>query len=155
KYLIKAQPLSSRKAARFDTVLVLENELAQSTAVQGCRVARLRVIFRLPHSIDRDDFEVNTTSKWPQEPLGYVTWYTRFKPAPDQATGMYRVEPAMASNGMPLGAIIPLSNIRQSCMLVPGKTSWDASWNSENVLDECSSFFVNNLHTKYTYQTIY
>ncbi|KAJ3831159.1 hypothetical protein F5878DRAFT_549855 [Lentinula raphanica] len=35
KYLIKAQPLSSRKAARFDTVLVLENELAQSTAVQG------------------------------------------------------------------------------------------------------------------------
>ncbi|KAJ3817959.1 hypothetical protein F5880DRAFT_1492136, partial [Lentinula raphanica] len=119
------------------------------------RVARLRVIFRLPHSIDHDDFEVNTTSKWPQEPLGYVTWYTRFKPAPDQATGMYRVEPAMASNGMPLGAIIPLSNIRQSCMLVPGKTSWDASWNSENVLDECSSFFVNNLQTKYTYQTIY
>ncbi|KAJ3766940.1 hypothetical protein FB446DRAFT_652974, partial [Lentinula raphanica] len=119
------------------------------------RVARLRVIFRLPHSIDRDDFEVNTTSKWPQEPLGYVMWYTRFKPAPDQATGMYRVEPVMASNGMPLGAIIPLSNIRQSCMLVPGKTSWDASWNSENVLDECSSFFVNNLQTKYTYQTIY
>ncbi|KAJ3817958.1 hypothetical protein F5880DRAFT_1492139 [Lentinula raphanica] len=35
KYLIKAQPLSSRKSARFDTVLVLENELAQSTAVQG------------------------------------------------------------------------------------------------------------------------
>ncbi|KAJ3767173.1 hypothetical protein FB446DRAFT_652557 [Lentinula raphanica] len=35
KYLIKAQPLSSSKAARFDTVLVLENEEAQSTAVQG------------------------------------------------------------------------------------------------------------------------
>ncbi|KAJ3715342.1 hypothetical protein C8R42DRAFT_590027 [Lentinula raphanica] len=36
KSLIKAQPLtSSNKAARFDTVLVLDDEKAESTAVQG------------------------------------------------------------------------------------------------------------------------
>ncbi|KAJ3765101.1 hypothetical protein FB446DRAFT_655722 [Lentinula raphanica] len=35
KSLIKAQPLSSTKAARFDTVLVLERDEAESTAVQG------------------------------------------------------------------------------------------------------------------------
>ncbi|KAJ3765102.1 hypothetical protein FB446DRAFT_655721, partial [Lentinula raphanica] len=120
------------------------------------RVARLRIIFRLPRTVtNRRGFQVKAPSNWPQEPLAYVTWYTRFKPAPDQATGMYRVEPAIASNGMPQGAIIPLSNVRQSCMLVPGRTSWDRNWNSENILDECSSFFVNNLQTKYTYQTIY
>ncbi|KAJ3968323.1 hypothetical protein EV361DRAFT_777217, partial [Lentinula raphanica] len=73
----------------------------------------------------------------------------------DPATGMYRVEPSISSNGIPHGAIIPLSDIRQSCMLVPGKSSWDRSWNSDNILDECSSFFVNNLQSKYSYQTIY
>ncbi|KAJ3831121.1 hypothetical protein F5878DRAFT_677718 [Lentinula raphanica] len=158
KSLIKAQPLSTTgKPARFDTVLVLEEDSAQSTAVQGCRVGRLRVIFRLPHTVmdNRKGLMVKAPTDWPREPLGYVTWYTRFKPAPDQATGMYRVEPAIASNGMPHGAIIPLSNIRQSCMLVPGRMSWDKEWKSENILDECSSFFVNNLQTKYTYQTIY
>ncbi|KAJ3753700.1 hypothetical protein EV360DRAFT_53021 [Lentinula raphanica] len=156
KELIKAQPISIReKASRFDTVLVMENERAQSTAVQGCRVGRLRVVFRLPLTLIKNGFQVKVPAHWPQEHLGYVTWFTRFKPSPDPATGMYRVEPSISSNGIPHGAIIPLSDIRQSCMLVPGKSSWDRSWNSDNILDECSSFFVNNLQSKYSYQTIY
>ncbi|KAJ3816192.1 hypothetical protein EV361DRAFT_813018, partial [Lentinula raphanica] len=118
------------------------------------RAARLRVIFRLPQVVNVRAFQ-DQASHLPQEHLAYVTWYTRFKPAPDPATGMYRIEPAIASNGVPQGAIIPLSQVRQSCMLVPSKSTWDKSWNSENILDECSSFFVNNLQTKYTYQTIY
>ncbi|KAJ3779833.1 hypothetical protein GGU10DRAFT_240184, partial [Lentinula aff. detonsa] len=52
-------------------------------------------------------------------PLAYVTWFTQFKPAPDKATGMYRVEPSTSANGSMLGEIIPLSSIRQGCMLVP------------------------------------
>ncbi|KAJ3964841.1 hypothetical protein EV361DRAFT_975920 [Lentinula raphanica] len=150
--LIKAQPLSTNnRAARFDTVLVLENEEAQSTAVQGCRAARLRVIFRLPQTVGLK----KAPASWPKEHLAYVTWYSRFKSTPDPATGMYKIEPAIASNGVPQGAIIPLADIRQSCMLVPSRTNWDSSWKSENILDECPSFFVNNLQTKYTYQTIY
>ncbi|KAJ3766835.1 hypothetical protein FB446DRAFT_653164, partial [Lentinula raphanica] len=119
------------------------------------RVARLRVIFRLPETIDNYGLLEKAPDCWPRDLLAYVTWYSRFKPAPDKATGMYRVEPAVASNGIPQGAIIPLSNIRQSCMLVPGRTSWERNWKSEDVLDKCSNFFVNNLQTKYTYQTIY
>ncbi|KAJ3764808.1 hypothetical protein FB446DRAFT_656105 [Lentinula raphanica] len=39
KELIKAQPISIReKASRFDTVLVMENKRAQSTAVQGKKI---------------------------------------------------------------------------------------------------------------------
>ncbi|KAJ3963323.1 hypothetical protein EV361DRAFT_813481, partial [Lentinula raphanica] len=157
KSLIKAQPLTGKdKPARFDTVIVLEDDRAQSTAVQGCRAARIRVIFRLPQTVlDKKDSKVEAPPNWPQEPLAYVTWYTRFKSAPDTATGMYKVEPAVASNGVPQGAIIPLSNIRQSCMLVPGRATWDKGWKKDNVLDECSTFFVNNLQTKYAYQTIY
>ncbi|KAJ3754291.1 hypothetical protein EV360DRAFT_51905, partial [Lentinula raphanica] len=120
------------------------------------RAARIRVIFRLPQTVlDKKDSKVEAPPNWPQEPLAYVTWYTRFKSAPDTATGMYKVEPAVASNGVPQGAIIPLSNIRQSCMLVPGRATWDKGWKKDNVLDECSTFFVNNLQTKYAYQTIY
>ncbi|KAJ3766834.1 hypothetical protein FB446DRAFT_653160 [Lentinula raphanica] len=39
KSLIKAQPLTGNRSSRFDTVLVLENDEAESTAVQGtCRI---------------------------------------------------------------------------------------------------------------------
>ncbi|KAJ3826366.1 hypothetical protein F5878DRAFT_525930, partial [Lentinula raphanica] len=115
------------------------------------RAARLRVIFRLPQTVGLK----KAPASWPKEHLAYVTWYSRFKSTPDPATGMYKIEPAIASNGVPQGAIIPLADIRQSCMLVPSRTNWDSSWKSENILDECPSFFVNNLQTKYTYQTIY
>ncbi|KAJ3765994.1 hypothetical protein FB446DRAFT_654443 [Lentinula raphanica] len=121
----------------------------------GCRAARLRVIFRLPTTVHDSGALVKAPANWPREHLAYVTWYSRFKAFPDTASGMYKVEPAIGSNGVPQGAIIPLSDIRQNCMLVPSKTTWDKHWNSDNILDKCSSFFVNNLQTKYTYQTIY
>ncbi|KAJ3966097.1 hypothetical protein EV361DRAFT_809606, partial [Lentinula raphanica] len=115
----------------------------------------LRVVFRLPKMVHRQGSLVNPPAPWPQEHLAYVTWYSRFKPSPDDATGMYKIEPTVGSNGVPQGAVIPLSNIRQNCMLVPSKASWGEDWNSDNILDRCSSFFVNNLQSKYTYQTIY
>ncbi|KAJ3727562.1 hypothetical protein C8R42DRAFT_638742 [Lentinula raphanica] len=158
KALVKASPLTiHNKSSRFDTVIVLENDEAESTAVRGCRAARLRVIFRLPQMIKDPDsgFPVKAPAHWPKEHLAYVTWYSRFKSSPDKATGMYKVEPSIGSNGVPLGAVIPLSNIRQNCMLVPSKAVWDNHWDSDNILDECSLFFVNNLQSKYTYQTIY
>ena len=86
---------------------------------------------------------------WPIEPLAYVTWYSVFKGLPDKTTGMYRVDPSRSSS------IIPLSSIRQTCMLTPSKHIWEESWTSDTVLDECQSFFVNNLQSKYAYQTIY
>jgi hypothetical protein len=121
----------------------------------GCRAARIKVIFRLPQIVDCHDFRVPAPVFWPTEPLAYVTWFSRFKRSPDVSTGMYRVEPSKDSHGIAQGAIIPLSVIRQSCMLVPSVTSWDKTWNSTNVLDGCNSFFINNLQSKYAYQTIY
>ena len=100
-------------------------------------------------------FPVAAPSYWPTEPLAYVTWFSRFKGGPDPTTGMYRVDPSIDSHGLPQGAILPLANIRQGCMLVPCKSTWDESWSSTGILDQCSSFFVNNLQSKYTYQTIY
>jgi len=54
------------------------------------------------------------------------------------------------------GAIIPLSSICQSCMLFPVfPTSVPTHWTPDNVLDEASSFYINNWLSKYSYQTIW
>jgi hypothetical protein len=109
----------------------------------------------LPDKVNNRGFLINAPASWPKELLAYITWYTRFKSSPDSVTGMYFVEPAMDSKGRPQGAIIKLSEIRQSCMLVPSRRNWDESWTSSNILDRCPSFYINNLQTKYAYQSIY
>ncbi|KAF5339496.1 hypothetical protein D9757_015386 [Collybiopsis confluens] len=160
--IVRATPTSRTTShSRFDTVIVLDGEDAESTAVagkgsysllgvdvdieSGCRAARLRVIFRLPRVVKRHGFPIPAPSDWPTGPLAYVTWFTRFEGTPNEATGMYRVEPSHASNGIALGAIIPLSDIRQHCMLVPSRREWEKSWTSYNILDQCSSFFPRDI----------
>ena len=113
------------------------------------------MIFCLPRLINQHGLDVAAPSIWPKEPLAYVTWFSRFKPTPDRTTGMYKIDPSIGANGVAQGAIVPLSHIRQSCMLVPSRGIWEEAWTSQNILDNCSSFFVNNLQTKYTYQNIY
>lgn len=121
----------------------------------GCRVGRLKIIFRLPEIVNRDGFMTSAPSNWPRYPLAYVTWFTRFKASPDPHIGMYQVEPAKDSRGQAQSTIISLTDIRQSCMLTPSRATWNKTWKTETVLDECQSFFVNNLQSKYTYYTIY
>ncbi|KAJ3792210.1 hypothetical protein GGU11DRAFT_693789 [Lentinula aff. detonsa] len=65
--------------------------------------------------------------EWPKDPLAYVTWFTPFRALPNDATGMYRVQPAKDSKGQVQGSIISLTDIRQSCMLTPSKSSWDGT----------------------------
>lgn len=92
--------------------------------------------------------------EWPTEPLAYVTWFTNFT-SPESDTGMYRVQPSKDSKYQDRGAIVYLTDIRQSCMLTPSRANWDPSWTTNNILDRCESFFVNNMQSKYSYQTIY
>ncbi|KAF5343887.1 hypothetical protein D9757_015253 [Collybiopsis confluens] len=135
--ILRATPFSRNNSnPRYDTVLVLDSDEAESTAVAGCRAARVRVIFRLPQVVKRHGFPISAPRFWPSEPLAYVTWFTRFEGAPNKVTGMYRVEPARASNGEAQGAIIPLSDVRQHCMLAPSRREWERGWTSHNILDE-------------------
>jgi hypothetical protein len=54
------------------------------------------------------------------------------------------------------GAIIPLSRIRQSCMLFPVfPSSVPTHWTPDNVLDKADTFYINNWLSKYSYQTIW
>ncbi|KAF5381819.1 hypothetical protein D9757_008321 [Collybiopsis confluens] len=155
---VKAIPSTKRTSAtRYDTVIVkVDHDKADCATVKGCRVGRVKVIFQLPQSVMRLGIEEPSPAHWPTtQVLAYVTWFSPFKSQADTSIGMYVVKPSIASNGIPQGDIIPLSDIRQTCMLTPSSPSWDSAWTSENVLDRGKSFFVNNLQSKYTYQTIY
>ena len=79
----------------------------------GCRVARLKVLFRLPVAVEWDGIQRAAPPEWPKYPLAYVTWFSRFKSTPDNDTGMYRVEPAKDSKGLAQGATdaIPFPSI--------------------------------------------
>jgi hypothetical protein len=56
-------------------------------------------------------------------------------------------------------SIIPISNIRQCCMLVPDfdelPPGAGQSWTSSNVLDKADSFLINNWQSMYSYRTLY
>jgi hypothetical protein len=98
-------------------------------------------------------------SSWPNGPLAYVEWYSILSSAAHTHHGnMYFVKKVTANRQTHIsGAIVSLSNIRQSCMLFPLFPENDVpqDWNSANVLDLCSTFLVNNWSSKYAYQTIW
>lgn len=95
---------------------------------------------------------------WPIEPLAYIQWYTMLKNAPEKEHLMYEVKkmPLRSGNVVPAD-IIPISTIRQTCQLIPcfGTADVSKEWRSENILDLCDRFLLNNWSTKYAYQTLY
>lgn len=169
---IKALPGSATQEPRFDTVVVLHHDSAQSTglegmlkclcisnviqrkltAIVGTRIGRLRVIFRLPQTT----LAGPSPAIWPRNALAYVEWYTPLKRTAESDHNMYSIRIQRRDDGTPAGSVIPLSSIRQSCMLFPvyGR-SVPIAWTSNTVLDQCSSFLVNNWSSMYAYQTIW
>jgi hypothetical protein len=71
---------------------------------------------------------------------------------------MYQVKKMPLRNtNMAPADIIPISSIRQTCQLIPcfGAGVVPEGWRTDNVLDSCDRFFLNNWATKYAYQTLY
>ncbi|KIY70442.1 hypothetical protein CYLTODRAFT_451745 [Cylindrobasidium torrendii FP15055 ss-10] len=115
---VKASPLDG---GRYDTVIVLDGDDAEVTGLQGTRIGRVCLVFRLPETVKIHDVLVPYPAYWPRLPLAYVKWYTKPKLARGAADthNLPYVAKELDKNGKQLFSIIPLSNIRQSCMLVP------------------------------------
>jgi hypothetical protein len=98
-------------------------------------------------------------ANWPWEPLAFVEWYSQLSVTPKETHGnMYLVKKMKPPQGGRIpGAVIPLSNIRQSCMLTPlfSEEEVPPSWTTHNVLDLSPSFLLNNFLNKYSYQTVW
>ena len=128
--------------------------------ITGTHIGRVKVIFTLPKAINAPGSVLRAPVAWPTLPLAYVEWYTKPVLSPNQTHGMYQVTKATDSQGRTSGAIIPLSNIHQSCMLFPSFKGKQDELISDtlqynNILDKFSTFFVNNWLNQYSYQTIY
>ncbi|TDL13853.1 hypothetical protein BD410DRAFT_734778, partial [Rickenella mellea] len=115
-------------------------------------VGRVRIIFTLPTSF------TNLVKHAPTEHLVYVEWFTRPRSEPDEASLLYEVKKQRETGtGEIVGAIIKLTDIRHSIQLFPkcGSKPIDKSWTSATVLDQCESFYINNMGSLRTYQSVY
>jgi hypothetical protein len=122
-------------------------------------VGRVRVIFTLPKQVETHLGPQPAPINWPKTPLVYIEWYSKLNTLADPKHGlMYQIKKVFTtSNPVRVqGAILPLSHIRQSCMLFPVFPAVvSTQWTSTNVLDESTSFLVNNWLSKYSYQSIW
>ncbi|KAJ7183395.1 hypothetical protein C8R46DRAFT_884092 [Mycena filopes] len=120
------------KPPHFDTVLVRTHARGENASpIDGLRVARVKVIFRLPDS----------SGSFPH-PLAYIEW---FRPlthlVPD--IEMYQIAPS-TRNYRANSTIIPVTDILRSCHLIPAfGRSIDPTWSSDQVLDQSKSFYLN------------
>ncbi|KAJ3719986.1 hypothetical protein C8R42DRAFT_554976, partial [Lentinula raphanica] len=158
KDVVKATPL---KGGRFDTVVVLTGDSAETTSFSGTRIGRVKVIFRLPAQLTLiGTHKIPSPSWWPASVLAYVEWYSPPSQTPleQKSHNMTTVHKLPLVDGIVPWSIIPLANIRQSCMLIPRhdkKNLNRATWTSSTVLDNATHFLVNNWSSLYTYKTLY
>ncbi|KAJ3753363.1 hypothetical protein EV360DRAFT_87873 [Lentinula raphanica] len=74
KDVVKATPL---KGGRFDTVVVLTGDSAETTSFSGTRIGRVKVIFQLPSQLTLlGTHKTPSPSWWPSSALAYVEWYS-------------------------------------------------------------------------------
>ncbi|EPS94989.1 hypothetical protein FOMPIDRAFT_1054615 [Fomitopsis schrenkii] len=74
---VKAKPAVGSQPARFDTVVVLQGDDAEATGLQGTRIGRVRVIFRLPDKIA--EYGSNCTMPAPEEWAEHGPLASRYK----------------------------------------------------------------------------
>ncbi|KAJ7254742.1 hypothetical protein C8J57DRAFT_1437178 [Mycena rebaudengoi] len=106
---ITPKGVRAAKAGQFDTILVRTYPRGEgSVPTDGFRVARIRLIFRLP-----EEFGI-----YPN-PLAYIDWYKELTlKLPVSNIGMHRVS-LSSRNHRQNSAIIPISDIVRSCHLIP------------------------------------
>ncbi|KAJ7911973.1 hypothetical protein B0H13DRAFT_2478875, partial [Mycena leptocephala] len=123
--------LKRAKTAQFDTVLARKERPTTLPKRLSLFAARVRTIFALPVEYGR--FPV---------PLAYVEWYRPLNQF-DTDLGMYKIAPA-SHLGRKRASIIPVTHISRSCHLVPRfPHSIDRTLTTDDVLDRCTSFYLN------------
>jgi len=136
---------SGRKlSARFDTALV-NTASSDGLSEPDFRVAQVRIIFKLPKLSDPRLQSLQSRH------LAYVQWFSHLRAHPEPHHGLYKVMQDPQSERR-CGEVIEVSRISQSVQLFPCfNGSWRVSWNTDNVLEKCDTFFVNSLQNRHTY----
>ena len=98
----------------------------------GYRVGQIRVMFSL----------LNDDTRAPSERLAYVEWFSKFT-SPESDHGMHKLKRSVESVER-VASIVPISTVRRSVHLFPkfGRVVPE-DWTSDNVLEKCSTFYLN------------
>lgn len=90
--------------------------------------------------------------------LVYVEWFSRFR-NPERWHGLHRVKRSVINNAQVqnerAAVILPYERVQRSVSLIPrfGRTV-NQAWTADNILEQCSDFYVNRYSDKHAYSTI-
>ncbi|KZP25932.1 hypothetical protein FIBSPDRAFT_732975 [Athelia psychrophila] len=115
---------------RYDCIFVSTNTAAEG--MRGLNVARVQLFFSFKAA--GNDY-----------PCALVHWYSRVSDEPDEATGMWIVEPDIHTDGSPVLAVIHLDTIVRAAHLIGtyGKGFIPKTIHCDNSLDSFYSYYVN------------
>ncbi|KAJ8453591.1 hypothetical protein ONZ45_g19653 [Pleurotus djamor] len=156
---IKAMPSKIHPPyGRFDNVVVVTSIHGEATGLQGTKIGRVKVIFKIPDTISMGGRVFDRPPVWPSEPLAYVEWYERSS-SPHSRSLFYTVRQPQELKEVK-ASVVYLSQIRQSCMLTPrfGDPSWKdlSKVTTNNVLDFLGRpYYLNNFSSMYAYQSLW
>ena len=115
------------------------------------RVGQIKLIFEPPQRL----IDMHHADSPMPKHLVYVEWFTDFPTSPGAHSGLYTIKKSLL-DGKRRASVIPLDHIHRSVHLIPkfGPQRVPAHWTSENVLDECDTFYVNSFSDRHAYHTI-
>lgn len=128
---IRATPSWRRRYSRYDTVFV--NSHPELSGIRGLSVARVFLFFSVMHRGIR-------------YMCALVQWFSIVGTAPDDETGLWKVEPDFHDDGRPYLNIIALESIFRASHLIPVYHTSNfirRSLTMHDTLDEFKIFYVN------------
>ncbi|TBU22628.1 hypothetical protein BD311DRAFT_782216 [Dichomitus squalens] len=147
--------------SRFDTALIHVHPTVVSDAQQveeglaHCyRAVQVRGVFKIPEHGLLDLFLQVPPERRPQH-LAYVELFTDLD-MKEADHGMYKISSALNAQGECLAMIVPVKDFKRSCHLFPhfGPIA-PREWTCSNVLDTCTTFYVNSFADRNTYKLVY
>ncbi|KAJ8074583.1 hypothetical protein PM082_015486 [Marasmius tenuissimus] len=143
---------------RKDPVIVLTGDTDTVSSLTGTRIGRVQVIFKLPEVVVLPGLgSFKAHKSWLTYPLAYIEWYSKATKTPHKHD-LHEFSSVSKAYGQdkvtPQWSIIPLCNIRQTCMLLPNfkKSPQEGDWTSGNVLDKAEHYFTNHLQSVQRYK---
>lgn len=114
-------------------------------------IGQVRVVFSVPENVIEHLFQ----NMHPPKYLAYIEWFSAFTKTREPNSKMYRIKRAVHNNA-PVVSIIPVYLIKRSVHLIP---KWGyqvpVEWTSDNVLELCSSSFLNSFKDRNTYFNVF
>ncbi|KAJ3748479.1 hypothetical protein DFH05DRAFT_1588862 [Lentinula detonsa] len=136
---------------RFDTALVrVCDPVGPLQIKQDTWVGQVRIVFTLPPKVSEELFCNISPSERPHF-LAYVEWFMPFQ-MPDPNHGLFKVARCNVEGGQ-LASVVNLERVMRSVHLIPrfGSVA-NREWESNTVLDDCHTFFVNSYSNRHMYQ---